>query len=292
MSEFNEAALLEITDMLTTATENVEKVYGAGHSKGYQTGYTVGHQDGDESYYNQGYDAGKQAEYDAFWDGKQAGGGYKDYTSAFGGRWSAEIFKPKYDIEPSYANYMFYANGLNIDLVEHLEKIGRKLDFSKCKGQISCFTASKFTHLGNVSATGGFASVFQNCKELVTIDEWGHAEGGDITDTLTNTFASCEALENITIKGRIANTIYFHWSKKLTRASIESIVNALSDNVSGKTLQLSKVAVDEAFMVYNGPLPEEDPNGYDNPDNWIIGSVSGEWMELCYIHSNWTITLI
>lgn len=270
MSEFNEAALLEITDMLTTATENVEKVYGAGHS------------------------AGKQAEYDAFWNLKQPSRGAKQtYTGDFGGRWTEETFKPKYDVVPSSAPYMFTGNNLRIDLVEHFKKIGKRLDFSQCENQNSCFFMSNFTHLGNVSALAGYYNVFQDCKYLVTIDEWGDAQGREMSAAgLTSTFSNCVALENITIKGKFANTVYFHWSTKLTRASIESIVNALSDNVSGKTLQLSKVAVDEAFMVYNGPLPEEDPNGYDNPDNWIIGSVSGEWMELCYIHSNWTITLI
>lgn len=294
MSEFNEAALLEITDMLTTATENVEKVYGAGHSKGYQTGYTVGHQDGDESYYNQGYDAGKQAEYDAFWDALQEHGNRTRYSLGLcGDNWTKETFKPKYPIKPagSMANCFAYWGGCgvakDIDLREACI-----LDTSNSNNFASCFFNNlAVIGIGVLDGTNvtSMAQVFNGATNLVTIEK---IILGNAVYTVTDMFKNCNSLVNVLFEGEIRLDMNFQWSTLLTRASIESIVNHLSDSAEGKTLTLSKAAVDEAFKVYLGPTLEEDPNGYDNPDNWVIGSVSGEWMELCYIHSNWTITLI
>ena len=50
MSEFNESNVLEIAEMLKTATENVDRVYAAGYSEGMKS------------------------EYDAFWDDYQDNG--------------------------------------------------------------------------------------------------------------------------------------------------------------------------------------------------------------------------
>ena len=234
------------------------------------------------------YEAGKQAEYDAFWDAKQYGSGSpRIMTGNFGGYWSVETFKPKYDIVPTSCPYMFFGNSLMIDLVEHLEKIGRKLDFSKCENQNAAFYMSNFTHIGNASALGGYYNVFQDCKYLVTIDEWGDAQGREMSGAgMTNTFQNCIALENITIKGKFANTVYFHWSTKLTKASIVSIVNALSDNVSGKTLQLSKTAVDEAFKFVS---QFDDGTSFE-----VLGSEENNpyWPQLRDSKPNWQITLI
>ena len=214
-------AILDVASKIVEACENTEKVFFAG----------------------------REAEYDEFWKIKQPNRGAKQtYTGDFGGRWTEETFKPKYDIIPSSAPYLFCGNNLKIDLVEHFEKIGKKLDFSQCTNQNSCFFMSSFTRVGNVSALGGYYYVFQDCNSLVTIDEWGDAQGREISgDGLTTTFKNCVALENIKIKGKFARDIHFHWSTKLTRASIESIVNALSSNVTGRTLQLSKTAVSNAF---------------------------------------------
>ena len=216
------------------------------------------------------YFAGKKDEYDAFWDAKQPGKGKPETMNGnFGGRWTVETFNPKYDIVPTSCPNLFFGNYLKIDLVEHLKSIGRRLDFSQCDNQNSAFYMANFTHIGTASALGGYYNVFLDCKNLVTIDEWGDAQGREMTGNgMTTTFSGCTALENIKIKGKFANDIYFHWSTKLKRASIESIVAALSDNVSGKKLQLSKTAVENAFPV------------------------SDDWRALVMAHQNWTITLL
>lgn len=214
--------------------------------------------------------AGKQEEYDAFWDAKQPSKGAPTTMNGdFGGHWTVETFNPKYDIVPISCPNLFFGNYLKIDLVEHLKSIGRRLDFSQCGNQNSAFYMANFTRIGTASALGGYYNVFMDCKNLVTIDEWGDAQGREMTGGgMTSTFSGCTALESIKIKGKFANDIYFHWSTKLKRASIESIVAALSDNVSGKKLQLSKTAVENAFPV------------------------SDDWSALVMAHQNWTITLL
>ena len=240
----------------------------------------------EQKVYDAGVDAGKQAEYDAFWDAKQPGKGMAmSMTGCFGGYWTADTFRPKYDVVPTYAQFMFYANGLNIDLVEHMKSIGRKLDFSQCKNMAYAFTASAFTHLGSICGNGvGNSYVFQSCKKLVTIDEFGHCDGGDISTDTTATFEGCTALENITIKGKFTGNIYFHWSKNLSKASIISIINALSDNVSGKKLQLSETAIKSAFNAE--PM---DWDGDGKKEGWIGPQ---EWLDLMSSKSNWTITAL
>ena len=231
--------------------------------------------------------SGKKDEYDAFWDAKQP---LKDTPASlggeYGGRWTVESFRPKYDLVPTYSQYMFYVNNLKIDLVEHLKNIGIKLDFSQCKNMGATFMGAAFTHIGSVCGNGvGTGSVFQSCKNLVTIDEFGHCEGGNIAAGTNSTFSECYALENITIKGYFIGDVYFHWSKNLSKASIISIINALSDNVSGRTLQLSKTAADNAFpcMWDNSQTGETENVGCN---------VNGEWLDLTASKSNWTITLI
>ena len=84
---------------------------------------------------------------------------------------------------------------------------------------------------------------------------------------VSNMFYDCQALESITIGGTIACTgLDLHWSTKLSRDSITSIVNALSSATSGLTLTLSQTAVNNAFT-------------------------TDEWTALAATKSNWTISL-
>ena len=57
--------------------------------------------------YQTGFEAGKQAEYDSFWNAFQKNGTRTAYKYAFY-NWHSDCFKPKYDLKPTVANYMFY----------------------------------------------------------------------------------------------------------------------------------------------------------------------------------------
>ena len=195
-------------------------------------------------------DAACQAEGRRFWDAFQNYGSRNFYDQMFCaqyGGWDDETYNPRYDIlcEGSEGARQTFASN-------------RKLTSTKVP--IRC----KNTRL---------AYTFAYCTALKTIPLLT-LEG--ITQ-INNAFTGCNALETITIGGEIPLSIDFQWSAKLTRESIESIVNALSDTATGQTLTLSQAAVDAAFF-------EEESAG--------AGSDSGAWAALVESKSNWTITLV
>ena len=63
--------------------------------------------------------AGKQNECKQFWDVYQESGVRTNYGYSFA-RWSKEAFKPKYDMQPTDATYMFAYFADELDLVELL----------------------------------------------------------------------------------------------------------------------------------------------------------------------------
>ena len=216
--------------------------------------------------FEKGYEAGRKAEYDAFWDSFQEGwqGGNMDYHYA-GTGWSDVTFKPKYSMKPISATSMFRRNHFGGDLVELLERQGIALDFSECTQMTYLFYESTVTHIGavdftaTVSTTGAFGYMY-HCH---TIDS--------VKLKKENTYAAtsfrCPALENICIDGVIGqNGFDIHWSNGLSRASMESIVSALSSETSGLTVTLPKAAKEAAFT-------------------------ADEWASLISTKPNWTIAL-
>ena len=78
------------------------------------------------------YEEGVQAAYDVLWDALQNFGERANYSLFFAGAgWTNDTFKPKYNITPTSANYMFDRCG-EIDLIGALERCGVVMDFSKC----------------------------------------------------------------------------------------------------------------------------------------------------------------
>ena len=91
-------------------------------------------------------------------------------------------------------------------------------------------------------------------------------------------FTNCFQLQNLTIEGIIGqNGFNVQWSTKLSKASITSIINALSETTSGLTVTLSKTAVNNAFETSAGAAD---------------GSTSEEWTTLEGTKTNWTISLV
>ena len=91
----------------------------------------------------------------------------------------------------------------------------------------------------------------------------------DCTDCIrfNNTFLYCAVLEEIRfVENTIKEVISFESCKKLTKASITSVINGLSDTVTGKTATFSQVAKEAAFA-------------------------AEEWAELIGTKPNWTIAL-
>lgn len=279
---------MSIAEKLTTIAENQAKVCNAGFAAGYDTGFRAGEDEGfsdgyDDGYaegYGKGYGIGRaagildgrQAEYDRLWDVLQPfKAGATQYSASFGQAWTADIFKPKYDMTVSSAVYMFAFNQIGGDLVEYFERLGKKLDFSQCFNQNGTFQASKFTRLGGIYCTSAnWYNCFNGCTELETIDEWGHPSGGTINGGLTSCFSGCSKLKNLTVKGVISGSITLSACTLLSKASIESVITHLTDQNAYATATFSKTAVNNAF-----------------------GSTeSAEWKALIATKPTWTFSLV
>lgn len=251
-----------IAQKLVEVAENQEKIYNAGYNAGakdtdaYEKGREEGYAEGEAA----GYENGMAAEYDAFWNVYQENGTRTNYQyGAFGGDgWTDKIFKPKYPIKVRFGYGMFTGC--------QLTKI-KDIDFSLA-GDLNqvMYVCQRLKEVGVVNAplsTNALMS-FSGDYELHTIEKLVIGE----QCAFNQTFVNCSALENITFEGVIGNDINFQWSTKLTRASIESIINHLSDTASGKTLTLSKTAIENAFPVWD------------------------DWGALVMAHQNWEIKLV
>lgn len=270
---------MSIADKLTQIAENEQRVYNAGYEKGKSEG-------GDTTAaYEQGVADGKQAEWSVFWDAFQNYGNRTDYNEAFkGAGWTTEAFKPKYPIVPSgtnAANYMFDSAKIgaseltdvpDFDFVER----GIELDFSKANQMTYTFRSCwGIKRLGVIdfSSCSSVNRTFYSCR-VKTIDKMVVHENLEYN----NLFQYAGKLEDLTVEGTIGkNGFDTSACIKLTKASITSIVNALSDSTSGLTVTLSEAAVNTAF--------ETSAETND-------GTTSTEWLSLVATKQNWTISLV
>ena len=116
--------------------------------------------------------------------------------------------------------------------------------------------------------------MFNGCSKLTTIPQLDTSNGTNFG----NMFYGCSALTNLTIAGSINTSgMNLKSATKLSKASITSVVNALSASASGKSITFSKTAIDSAFETSSGAAD---------------GSTSDEWLNLIATKSNWTISLI
>lgn len=132
-----------------------------------------------------------------------------------------------------------------------------------------------------VRITGGTTKnrgqAFYSAINLVTVRKF-------IVDEITPMnaqFTDCAKLQNLTIEGTIGKNANFQWCP-LTRASIESVINALSTTTTGLTCTFKKTAVDAAFETSDGAND---------------GSTSLEWTSMVdkenpdAIRPNWSFAL-
>lgn len=190
------------------------------------------------------YEEGKKAEYDAFWDYYQS---TTQYLYAFSYKWNDDIYKPQKDIViggSNACNGMFYYS---------------KVTDTKVK--------ITFVSSNNASSAVGFmnkASYMKTIREVVF---------NKYTEFNNTSFQDCKNLETMNVGGTIGqNGLNLQWSTKLNKTSIESVINALSDETDGLTVTLSKEAVNNAF-------------GIDIDDE---STYTEEWNTLRNSKSNWT----
>ena len=154
------------------------------------------------------------------------------------------------------------------------------MDFSNCQRVVELFSNA---YVENINLD------LSNCESIDRIFSCSDA-GGKTCENVTlkvsercknfnQAFYYCSRLTEVRfVHGSvIAAAIQFQQSTKLSHASIESIINALSDTTSGLTVTLSLAAVNSAFETSEGAAD---------------GSASEEWAALAATKSNWTISLV
>ncbi len=210
------------------------------------------------------YTSNEGQTYTTLWDILQDKGNRTDYNHLFV-RFTDESFKPIYDMEPTKAASMFEYSKIT-DLVKLLDAARVHLFFGGLTTlPYRMFAFSTITHCPYVMMppTLDLNCMFYSCSKLETID-------GVMTDSsnkFTSTFNGCTSLKNISFEGsEIGNNISFSVSP-LSRESIESVINALSDNVRGKALTLKATAKMAVFT-------------------------DSEWATLIATKPNWTISLV
>lgn len=221
---------MSIENKLIEIAENVPKVYEAGYAKGKEEG--VG-----------GID------YDNFWDRFQNNGADEgiSYLYAFAyNRFNDDSYNPKHPIicmtGSTTAERMFYNN-------TKITSTKKPIDVTKATSlnyAFGCYSAGENSRLETI-------------VELIVNEK----------NTYISTFTLASALKNINITGTIGETISLEYSP-LTKQSIYSVVNALSDTATGKTCTFKKTAVTAAFG---------------------NSTSSAEWVALKETKPNWTFTV-
>lgn len=230
--------------------------------------------------YDAVYEAGKKAQYDAFWDNFQSYGNRKDYKLAFSREgWNDETFKPKYNMRVTSATQMFEMSRI-VNLTKALKDNGVVLDTSKSTNVSNMFYYSQ--HIKQIpvidvtNCSSNVIGLFGTCRALETVEKLILKNDG--STVIDRCFVNANSLRNIIIEGVIGqNGFDVQQSTKLSKASLTSIINALSATTSGLTVTLSKTAVNKAFETSAGAGD---------------GSTSAEWQILIAPKSNWTISLI
>ena len=239
---------MNIAEKLQTIAENEQRVYEAGKAYGEVIG--------------------RQSQYDEFWDDFMDKGNRTQLQYAFA-FWTDDIFYPKYDIKAVNAVGIF--NGCKIvNLKQRLIDCGVVIDVSGATNLTNLFAYSQsLTRIPTIDARNAtiMGSIFYNNQKLVEVEKIILSDSGNTT--FVDSFRQCYALESITFEGIIGNAINLQWSTKLSKASIISIINALSTTTSGLTTTFSKTAVETAFD----------------------STTSQEWLDLIATKSNWTISL-
>lgn len=221
------------------------------------------------------YDAGKQAEWNVFWDALQQNGTRTSYENAFGNKgWSDNNFKPKYDIINigDYSCSQSFRQSKITDLKGILEK--QKVEYNT-KGAtrfINTFQACDVTRVPTLyldsctTINNAFSSSSLTEVEMHNLQE---------NCTFINPFNRASRLSSLLLKNCTIgqNGLNLKDSTKLSRASIESVINSLSTTTTDLTVTLSKTAVDNAFTVGDNLFPH---NTHTHEQNGVTLTENGD----------------
>ena len=219
--------------------------------------------------FEDGIEQGKQAEYDRFWDAYQENGNRTDYRFAFAGfGWTEETILPKYPIIPTGASGSLFQAASIVDLKKHMDDNNIVIDLSKANNIEHLFRGSQVSTYGvlDVRGANNLNYALYAATTLTSVDKIIINDNG--SQTFTDFCNNSPLLVTIIFEGVIGKSgLNLKSSTKLSKASIESIINCLSTTTSGLSITLSKTAVNNAFS-------------------------TEEWTALEQTRPNWTISLV
>ena len=223
--------------------------------------------------YEEGFEAGKQDEYNAFWGGFLMNGNRNDFRYAFAYTegWTDETYNPNNEIIIRGSGNSFRMFMYNSNITDTKVPIA-------------------FLKNANGTGYGEISSSFSNCTSLriirkIIVDE---------TTRFTTAFDNCTSLKELYIEGVIAQSGFdVHWSTKLNKASITSIINALSTTTTGLSITLSLAAVNKAFgEELFQVVPNTDTSGADIASTkYISKTTSGTIAGMAQIEGGKTYTI-
>ena len=256
---------MSIANKLTTIATNNQKVYDAGKEVGVEAGKEIG------------IEAGRKAEYDAFWDNYQANGARTDYAHAFRNGWTANTFKPKYNLTVKTGNGMFSGTTIAGDLREILKECNVILDTSQATSLNSMFYNNNgITAIGCLDARNATDVTYalESSRGLKVVEKFIFKDDGSQNPNIVK---YTPKLTRLIVEGTIGQNGFSANQSPLDKESITSIVNCLSTTTSGLTVTLAKFAINKTFETSEGAND---------------GTTSAEWLSLIGTKSNWTISLV
>ena len=190
------------------------------------------------------YEAGKKSEYDAFWDEFQQNGNRTHYSLGFAGYgWNENNLKPKYDIKPTVANYMFagWIPSLNVDLREVIEECGITFDTANCTSfsfflQYGCPKYIPVIDTRSASSLNNFSvnSSVLGIDKIILKD--------DGSQTVNNMFTALHpGLKDIVFEGVIGQGFDLSTCPALTIETIRNVISCLKDYSGTGTTQTIKL---------------------------------------------------
>ena len=220
----------------------------------------------EQAVFEAGKAEGAKSEYDRFWDGYQLNGAPHSMLYKFYGEWwTQDTFRPKYDIIPTTQSEIFACS--NIKDVRP-QTIGVNVDFSRCVGLNYLCRVSRVAYMGVIDCSSAVNGdfIFTNARDLVSVEKIIMPENMTWAGFADKSFENAVKLEHIRIEGVIRRSTSLRWSPLLSKASMESMINALSDTAEGQTITFSQTAKEAAFT-------------------------DSEWAELIGTKPNWTFSL-
>ena len=199
------------------------------------------------------YEAGRKAENDAFWDAFTYNGARTKYNRAFN-NWGSEYIRPNRKIIPTNVSsgIQTFANNPNLKKIEAAyfdfsqKPFGTDDDGSWYLTFSNCRNLEEIEDIGLVP-TFRYYGTFTRCYKLHTVAKMRVNEDTGYIDPFSS------GIVNLTIEGIIGqNGFDTRFCKNLSKASILSILNALSTTTSDLIIPFSQAAVDKAFETSPG----------------------------------------